>query len=182
MPRLDDAGQTLLQAEQGLVRPFRSFWQGFCDWALKDNVLEVALGLIIASAFTAVVTSFVQDIILPIVSLLPFIRANFDEWFAVLRNGELGGPYNTLDQAVSDGAVVMAYGVFLNKTFSLLGMGLSLYAVARLYGWAAHDDIVKRQVKCRYCKYVFRSLYSSPLDVFSEGRGAFTNNCLQDMD
>ncbi|KAB8338830.1 hypothetical protein FH972_021774 [Carpinus fangiana] len=152
MPRLDDAGQALLHAEQGLTRPFRTFWQGFCDWALKDNVLEVALGLIIAAAFTAVVTSFVSDIILPVVSLLPFIRSNFDEWFAVLRRGESGLPYNTMEQAVSDGAVVMAYGVFLNKLFNLLGVGLSLYGVARLYGWVASDDVIKRQIKCRYCR------------------------------
>jgi large conductance mechanosensitive channel len=67
----------------------------------------------IAQAFTKVVTSFVSDIILPIIALLPFLHRNFDEKFAVLRRGphyvkEKG--YNTLEQARNDGALVLAYG------------------------------------------------------------------------
>lgn len=69
----------------------------------------------LAAAFTTVVTSFVSEILLPILSLLPFIERNFDEWFAVLRPGKhygvgRGRGYNTLRQATDDGAVVMAYG------------------------------------------------------------------------
>jgi len=69
----------------------------------------------LAKAFTAVVTSFVSEILLPILSLLPFIKRNFDEWFAVLSPGRGYGEgkhrgYNTLRQALDDGAVVMAYG------------------------------------------------------------------------
>jgi large conductance mechanosensitive channel len=69
----------------------------------------------IAAAFTTVVTSFVSEILLPPLSLLPFVHRNLDEKFAVLkpgphynRTGNHG--YNTLDQATADGAVVMAYG------------------------------------------------------------------------
>lgn len=61
------------------------------------------------------VTSFVSEILLPPISLLPFIQRNMEEKFAVLReghrlarNGTHG--YNTLEQALADGAVVMAYG------------------------------------------------------------------------
>lgn len=70
----------------------------------------------LASAFTSVVTSFVSDILLPPLSLLPFINRNMDQKFAVLRagnnyhNGTHGHGYNTLSQALADGAVVMAYG------------------------------------------------------------------------
>ncbi len=60
------------------------------------------------------VTSFVSEILLPLLSLLPFINRNLEEKFAVLRkglyfNGTEGG-YNTLKQALDDRAVVMAYG------------------------------------------------------------------------
>jgi len=67
----------------------------------------------IAAAFTKLVTSFVSDILLPIISLLPFLRRNMDEKFAVLRGGQQykkGLRYNTLKQAQDDGALVMAYG------------------------------------------------------------------------
>lgn len=69
----------------------------------------------IAAAFTSVVTSFVSEILLPPLSLLPFINRNMDEKFAILRRGPLynttdGHGYNTLKQAAEDGAVVLAYG------------------------------------------------------------------------
>ncbi len=65
----------------------------------------------IAAAFTSVVSSFVSDILLPPISLIPFIDRNLDEKFAVLRRGaHQAGGYNTSKQALDDGAVVMAYG------------------------------------------------------------------------
>jgi large conductance mechanosensitive channel len=67
----------------------------------------------LAAAFTTVVTSFVSEILLPPLSLLPFINRNMDEKFAVLRKGQRsvkGYEYNTTQQALEDGAVVMAYG------------------------------------------------------------------------
>jgi large conductance mechanosensitive channel len=68
----------------------------------------------IAAAFTSVVSSFVSDILLPPISLIPFIDRNLDEKFAVLRSGaHRSGSYNTSKQALDDGAVVMAYGFVL---------------------------------------------------------------------
>jgi large conductance mechanosensitive channel len=71
------------------------------------------LSISLAAAFTRLVTSFVSDIILPVVSLLPYLQRNFNEKFAVLRKGpnysETIG-YNTLKQAQEDGALVLAYG------------------------------------------------------------------------
>jgi large conductance mechanosensitive channel len=68
-----------------------------------------------------VVTSFVSDIILPIVALLPFLHRNMEEKFAVLRRGphyvkEKGS--NTLEQARNDGALVLAYGYDLQQDYS----------------------------------------------------------------
>lgn len=67
----------------------------------------------LAAAFTTLVTSFVSEILLPPLSLMPFMNRNMDEKFAVLRGGRnyvKGHEYNTLKQALDDGAVVMAYG------------------------------------------------------------------------
>ena len=113
MPRLEDNTEALLQAGEEANKEVRRFWDAFADFALRDNVLEVAVGLIIAAAFTAVVSSFVSDILLPPISLLPFIDKNLEEKFAVLRGGgshARGYHYNTMKQALDDGAVVMAYG------------------------------------------------------------------------
>jgi len=70
----------------------------------------------IAAGFTTLVTSFVSEILLPPISLLPFMNRNMDEKFAILRRGpqyhEWDG-YNTKEQAASDGAVIMGYGCVL---------------------------------------------------------------------
>jgi large conductance mechanosensitive channel len=135
MRGLDESGETLVLLGYNAGDRIRHVWQGFVDFAMRENVLEVAIGLMcvvsrrienikscsflisakirIGQAFTKVVTSFVSDIILPIISLLPFLHRNLDEKFAVLKKGphfDLDRGYNTLDQARSDGALVMAYG------------------------------------------------------------------------
>lgn len=104
----------------------------------------------IAAAFTTVVTSFVSEILLPPLSLLPFVHRNLDEKFAVLKkgphyNGTYGHGYNTLEQATADGAVVMAYGsVYLLLSFDSFLIVFSSFAfeiLARkihlVYPWAS---------------------------------------------
>ena len=51
-----------------------------------------------------------------------------------------------------DGGNLMINRVFLNKVFSFLGMGLALYGIASFYQWVASDPIIKRTVKCKYCR------------------------------
>ncbi|KAG9230978.1 putative ion channel [Amylocarpus encephaloides] len=155
---LEESQDLLGAAGDQVVGGAKRMWEGFTDFALQDNVLEVAVGLIIAAAFTSVVTSFVSEILLPPLSLLPFVRRNLDEKFAVLRpgpnyNGTQSHGYNTLDQATADGAVVMAYGAFINKLMNFLGIGFALYFVASLYDrYGGSDPIIKHTVKCRYCR------------------------------
>lgn len=98
-----------------------------------------------------------SDIILPPLSVLLPLNANLDFKFAVLQAGanyERWGGYNTIEQAQDDGAVVMAYGVFLNKIINFVGLGLALYALAGAYQYLSRsgDPIIKHTVKCRYCR------------------------------
>jgi len=131
-------------------------WEGFVDFAFRDNVLEVGLGLIFASCFTAVANSLVSDLVLPIISLLPFLSRNIEEKFIILRGGKAHPErYNTVRQALDDGALVWAYGSFLDKVFRFLVIAVSLYLIARIYSWITRDNIVKKQVRCRFCrKYI----------------------------
>ncbi|MCJ1307545.1 hypothetical protein MMC25_001191 [Agyrium rufum] len=161
MPRLDDTREALLDSGDQVQKHAKHAWDDFSDFALRDNVLEIGVGLIIASAFTAVVNSFVSDIILPPISLLPFLNKNLDEKFAVLKHGSSKhASYNTPKQALDDGAVVMVYGydpeprtfAFLSKVLSFFVVAMTLFAVARFYGWASGDSIIKQQVKCKYCR------------------------------
>ncbi|ROW05840.1 hypothetical protein VMCG_05317 [Cytospora schulzeri] len=152
MPQLgEDHEESLIEMS---TRRTRRIVDGFMEFATEGNVLEIAFGLIVAAAFTNVVTSFVSDIILPPLSVLLPLNANLDFKFAVLQAGQnyhRWGGYNTIEQAQDDGAVVMAYGVFLNKTLNFVGLGLALYALAGLYQYLARDPIIKHSIKCRYC-------------------------------
>ena len=175
-PRLpDDSDDEHDLLDEGRRRASRIL-HGFIDFAFQGNVLEIAFGLIIASMFTALVTSFVSDIMLPPLSVLLPLNKNLDEKFAVLRPGlhrPAEGGYNTMKQAQDDGAVVMAYGwvflvfffflmggwltlclrsFFLNRLLNFMGVGVSLYGLAALYQYVSRDPIIKHMVKCRYCR------------------------------
>ncbi|KAK1967121.1 large conductance mechanosensitive channel protein [Colletotrichum sublineola] len=142
----------------------RRFWSGFIDFALQGNILEIAFGLIIAAAFTSLVNSFVQNIIMPPISVILPLNRNMEQKFAVLQ----GGPnytrsgYTTLERAKDDGAVVLAYGPmprltyggssFLNQLVSFLCIGISLYGLAHIFQFFSPDPIIKHTVKCRYCR------------------------------
>ncbi|KAI0541119.1 large-conductance mechanosensitive channel [Xylaria digitata] len=148
----EDEQRSLL--EQGEERAKRMF-QGFIDFAFSGNILEIAFGLILANAFTTVTNSFVNDILLPPLSVLLPLNRNMDEKFVILRPGpnyEEQNGYNTISLAQKDGAVVLAYGGFIRHVVSFLCLGLMLYALAYVYNCFSKDDIIKYTVKCRYCK------------------------------
>lgn len=122
------------------------------------------------------VNSLVANIILPPISLLPFIGRDLPEKFAILKAGTnvTSDGYKTLKQARDDGAITLAYGcvsllptsfspiqthlliriysLFIEQVVTFFGIGLSLYLLAQLYGTMSHDNIIKRTIKCRYCK------------------------------
>jgi large conductance mechanosensitive channel len=133
MPRLaDDSDSEEPDLLDESRRRAHRLLRGFIDFAFQGNVLEIAFGLILASMFTALVTSFVSDILLPPLSVLLPLNKNLEEKFAVLRAGDGGdGGYNTLKQAQDDGAVVMAYGwVFLSfLVVCLFVLGLLCWVV-----------------------------------------------------
>src|SRR5271170_6744936 len=95
------------------------------DFLGRDNVLEVALGLIIGGAFTTVVTSLVSDIILPPISLITDSSKNLANYFIVLRPGETPDAiYNTVAQAAEDGKDPPANQLTVQERYSWLGVTL----------------------------------------------------------
>lgn len=111
----------------------------------------------VAAAFTDLVKSFVSAILMPPIAIILPINKNIEEKFAVLRAGPNynasapSGGYNTLNQAQSDGAVVMAYGSFIYQMVSFVMVGFSLYGLAHVYTLLSHDPIIKYSRKCPYC-------------------------------
>jgi large conductance mechanosensitive channel len=115
----------------------------FKDFIAKGNVLDLAVGIIIGAAFTAIVTSFVKDIITPIIGLAG--KANFDNMFLILKsppagNGIFGASQSlaasmatTPDDAEKAGAVVLRYGSFLTGVINFVIIALVVFMIVR---WA----------------------------------------------
>ncbi|KAA8573475.1 hypothetical protein EYC84_005060 [Monilinia fructicola] len=153
------ASEPLLRTTNAARKHLTGFWDGFVDFAFNDNVLHVAIGLIIAQSFTTLITSLVSSVLLPPLSLLPFLNKNLDEKFAVLRPGpHYGGTLHNHTEvgdgvALDDGAIVLAWGSFLNKLINFIGVGLALYGIAGLYQYFSQDNaIIKHTVRCKYCR------------------------------
>jgi large conductance mechanosensitive channel len=105
----------------------------FKEFALKGNVLDMAVGIIIGAAFGTIVQSLVKDVVMPPVGLL-LGGADFTDLFLVLREGEVAaGPYATLAAAQEGGAVTIAYGVFLNAVISFTIVALAVFFLVRSF-------------------------------------------------
>jgi large conductance mechanosensitive channel len=105
-------------------------FEEFKKFVLRGNVLDLAVGVIIGAAFGAIVTSLVNDIIMPPVGLL-LGRVDFSNLFIVLKAGEVAGPYATLAAAQEAGAVTMNYGLFINAIISFLIVALAIFLIVR---------------------------------------------------
>ncbi|KAK3190494.1 hypothetical protein K4F52_003515 [Lecanicillium sp. MT-2017a] len=143
---------SLLRRSRGKMK---RFWHGFVDFAFQGNILQIAFGLIIAAAFTDLIKTFVSAILMPPLSIILPLNKNIEEKFAVLQAGPMYNAtsgYNTLHQAIDDGAVVMAYGQFIYQLVSFIMVGFSLYGMAHIYTLVSHDPIIKFTKKCKYCR------------------------------
>ena len=102
----------------------------FRDFAMKGNVVDMAVGIIIGAAFGTIVSSLVADIIMPPIGML-LGGVDFTNIFLPLKDGKVAGPYETLAAAQAAGAVTMNIGVFLNKIISFLIVSFSVFALVK---------------------------------------------------
>lgn len=111
----------------------------FKDFALKGNVLDLAIGVIIGAAFGKIVDSLVKDIIMPPIGLLTGGR-DFNNMFAVLKEGATAGPYATVEAATKAGAVTLNYGMFINTIIVFLIVAFALFLLVKAYNQAKKSE------------------------------------------
>ena len=102
----------------------------FKDFAMRGNVVDMAVGVIIGAAFGAIVTSFVGDVMMPILGLLTG-GVDFSAKFMLLKDGATPGPYATLAAAKAAGAVTVAYGLLINAVVNFLIVAAALFMVIK---------------------------------------------------
>lgn len=102
----------------------------FKKFAMRGNVVDMAVGIIIGGAFGTIVKSMVDDVIMPPIGLL-LGGVDFSNLFAVLKPGTTPGPYSALADAKGAGAVTINYGVFLNSVISFLIVAFAVFLLIR---------------------------------------------------
>lgn len=103
----------------------------FKKFAMRGNVVDLAVGFTVGAAFSTVAKSLVDDVIMPPVGLL-LGRADFADLFWLLKAGtDPGPPYDTLAEAQAAGAVTLNYGVFINNIIAFLIVALAMFFLIR---------------------------------------------------
>jgi large conductance mechanosensitive channel len=102
----------------------------FKEFVLRGNVLDMAVGIIIGAAFGTIVSSLVNDVIMPPIGLL-LGGVDFANLFTLLKAGSPAGPYASLADAQAAGAVTINYGVFINAVISFLIVAFVVFLLIR---------------------------------------------------
>ena len=104
----------------------------FKEFALKGNVLDLAVGIIIGAAFGAIVSSLVDDVIMPPIGLI-LGSVDFSQLFLVLKDGDPAGPYNTIELAKEAGAVTLNIGLFINAIIKFVIVAFAVFMIVRAF-------------------------------------------------
>jgi len=106
-------------------------FQEFKKFAMRGNVVDMAVGIIIGGAFGTIVKSIVADVIMPPIGLM-LGGVDFSNLFVVLKAGaDAPGPYAALADAQAAGAVTINYGVFLNSVISFVIVAFSVFLLVK---------------------------------------------------
>jgi large conductance mechanosensitive channel len=111
----------------------------FREFAMRGNVLDMAVGIIIGAAFGGIITSMVADVIMPPIGLV-MGNVDFTELYIVLKVGEIAGPYTTLTAAQEAGAVTVNYGLFLNTLVNFVIVAFAMFLLIRSVNRLQIDD------------------------------------------
>lgn len=126
-PILESVGMASIGNPKSLLsKKGGPFLKEFTDFAMRGNMLDMAVGIIVGAAFGRVVSSFVSDIVMPPIGLLTG-HSDFSSKFIDLS----GKAYATLAEAKAAGAATINYGVFLNAAFDFLIVAFSVFMLIR---------------------------------------------------
>lgn len=125
-------------------------WKEFKEFIMRGNVIDLAVGIIIGAAFGKIVTSLVNDIIMPPIGLL-LGKVDFSNLFINLS----GQPYATLAEAKDAGAATINYGLFINNVIDFLIVAVAVFLVVRVVNRLRRKPeaapAVPTTKECPYC-------------------------------
>lgn len=132
----------------------------FKDFALRGNALDMAVGIIIGAAFSTIVNSLVNDILMPPFGWL-LGGVDFENFFLTVKSGSPIGPYLSLADAQAAGAVTINYGIFINAIITFLIVAFTMFLLIRAINRlqkSNQEDRLEAAPKTKDCPYCFTSM------------------------
>ena len=130
----------------------------FKEFAMRGSVVDMAVGIIVGAAFGTIVKSLVSDILMPPIGLI-LGNVDFTNLFIVLKSGAQAGPYPTLADANSAGAVTLNYGVFLNTIISFAIVAFAMFMLIRnINRLKKKEEAAAAAPTTKTCSYCFTSI------------------------
>lgn len=145
----EEVGNNGREDRGGLTGWMSGTFTDFKNFINKGSVLDLAIGLVIGEAFASVVNSFVSDIFSPVLGLI--VSSKLSEAFVVIKKGP-HFPYNTREEAKTDGAVTWNYGNFIQLIINFICIAWCLYLVMKMSQSVQRKRISTNNVKeCPKC-------------------------------
>ena len=140
---------------KGLARKSKGFVDEFKDFITKGNVMDMAVGVIIGASFQSIISSLVDDVLMPVIARVTG-GIDFSNYFVALDGGE----YRTLAAAKEAGAVTLNYGNFITVVINFLLMALVIFIMLKFLNnlsnkvrrqEAQEEEDVPTTKECPYC-------------------------------
>lgn len=133
----------------------KGFLKEFKDFAMRGNVIDLAVGVIIGGAFQKIVTSVVNDLVMPLIGLITK-GSDFASKFVALD----GGTYATIEEATEAGAAILTYGNFIAVTIDFIIMAFVIFLLVKglnkLTSLGKKPEVVEEPAPttkvCPFCK------------------------------
>lgn len=151
--KLEREKERIKKLEEKGMKKAKGFIADFKQFATKGNVIDMAVGVIIANSFTKIVNSLVNDIITPAITIFTG-KIDYTNLFIALD----GNKYSTLAEAQAAGVSVISYGTFITNIVNFLMIALWLFILLKVL-FKAKDVKKKEEIKetvittkkCPYC-------------------------------
>ena len=128
-------------------------WKEFKEFVMRGNVLDMAVGIVIGVAFGKIVTSFVEDILMPPIGRLAG-RVDFSNLFVSLS----GQHYGTLAAAKAAGAATINYGVFVNTVLNFVIVAFAVFLLIRQVNRLKRQPAAAPAPATKECPFCYSSI------------------------
>ena len=130
----------------------------FKEFAMRGNVVDMAVGIVIGAAFGTIVKSFVSDVLMPPIGML-MGGVDFGNLFAVMKQGDPAGPYAALADAQAAGAVTINYGIFINTVISFVIVAFAVFLVIKsINSLKREEEAPPEEPTTKECGYCFTEI------------------------